>query len=46
MNPQEVLKEAFEEADKNFIEIAQKDSELGGYDRSGSCAIAMLIIGS
>jgi len=39
------LKEAFDEADRTFLDIAIKDTENGQtHDRSGSCAVALLII--
>jgi len=43
-NPQEAIKEAFEEADKDFIENVLIESEEGKYDRSGSCAILMILV--
>ena len=44
-NPAEALKEAFEIADKEFIELAEKDAGPSGtYDRSGSCALAVLFV--
>lgn len=46
-NPQEALREAFEEVDATFLEIAEKDlDEAGNHDRSGSCAIVALIVGN
>lgn len=43
----EALKEACQEADKDFMEIAlaiAKDSEEGKHDRSGSCGVVVLTI--
>lgn len=46
-NPQEALREGFEEADKIFLQASLSDLETTGtYDRSGSCAIVVLIIGN
>ena len=45
-NPQEALREAFEEVDATFLEIAEKDIDgAGNHDRSGSCAIVALTVG-
>jgi len=43
-NPQEALKEAFEEADKTFLENVLIESEDGIYDKSGSCALVVMIM--
>lgn len=45
-NPQEALREAFEEVDATYLDIAEKDlNEAGNHDRSGSCAIVALTVG-
>jgi serine/threonine protein phosphatase PrpC len=38
------LKEAFEEADKTFLENVLIESEDGIYDKSGSCALVVMIM--
>lgn len=43
-NPREALKRGFENAEKHFLEMAQKDGKI--VDKSGSCAIVILIIGN
>ncbi len=45
-NPQEALREGFEEADRVFLQMALNDLENNiMYERSGSCAIVVLLIG-
>lgn len=41
-NPKEALRQGFLKAENRFLEAAQKSAEL---DRSGSCAIVILIVG-
>ena len=43
-NPREALIRGFENAERHFLEIAQKDGKI--IDKSGSCAIVVLIIGN
>ncbi len=43
-NPKEALMKGFEAAEKQFLEIAESQPS-GEVDRSGSCAIVVLIIG-
>jgi protein phosphatase 2C family protein 2/3 len=43
-NPREALKRGFENAEKRFLEMTQKDGKI--VDKSGSCAIVVLIIGN
>jgi len=43
-NPKEALKRGFENAEKRFLEMAQKGGKI--IDKSGSCAIVVLIIGN
>jgi protein phosphatase 2C family protein 2/3 len=42
-NPTEALKEAFEEADRIFLESADTEEE-GKHDKSGSCATVLLVV--
>lgn len=46
-NPKRAIERAFEEAEKTFIEYADGQAlmEGGQIDRSGSCAIIVLIVG-
>jgi protein phosphatase 2C family protein 2/3 len=43
-NPKEALMRGFDAAEKAFIELAQ-NQQTGEIDRSGSCAIVVLIVG-
>ncbi|CDW84725.1 protein phosphatase 2c containing protein [Stylonychia lemnae] len=44
-NPLKAIRNGFREAEKLFLEFAEKqDQEVGDIDRSGSCAIVLLII--
>jgi protein phosphatase PTC2/3 len=42
-NPEEAIRKGFEQAEKVFIESAR--SKQGGPEKSGSCAIVLLIVG-
>ena len=43
-NPNEALKEAFEEADRAFLENAMYDGDDGKHDRSGSCGLVVMVV--
>ena len=47
MNPKLALERSFADAEKQFMEYAENQSvaETGQVDRSGSCAIVVLIVG-
>lgn len=47
-NPQEALREGFERTDSEFLEIVVEEHERtgGAIERSGSCAIGILIVGT
>lgn len=38
------MKDAFEEADNAFLKIAETEEGEGKHDRSGSCALVMMIV--
>lgn len=42
-NPEEAIRKGFEQAEKVFIESARQKA--GGPEKSGSCAIVLLIVG-
>ena len=46
-SPAEALKKGFENAEKKFIEMCQKSANEDGSlaDKSGSCAVVVLIVG-
>ena len=46
-NPIKAMKRGFEQAEKTFLEYAHNDSNLqtGNVQRSGSCAVVILIVG-
>ena len=43
-NPKEAIKQGFAEAEKRFIEVAEQQAETGSLERSGSCAVVVLIV--
>lgn len=45
-NPKEALRRGFEAAEREFLELAQIDEEDGILERSGSCALVALIVGT
>lgn len=46
-NPVKAMQRGFEQAEKNFLEYAHNESDVasGSVQRSGSCAIVVLIVG-
>ncbi len=38
------MKDAFDEADASFLEMAERGDGDGRHDRSGSCALVMMIV--
>lgn len=44
-DPKEAMRKGFENAEKKFLELAQNQSGQGIIERSGSCAVVLLIVG-
>ena len=44
-NPKEALRSGFAAAEKKYLEMAHQSLKQGQLDRSGSCAIVVLIVG-
>ena len=45
-DPRKAITKGFEDAEKNFLELAHKESDKNGQvQRSGSCAIVVLVVG-